>query len=194
MTAQILANNLWVIIAGLLVFTMTIAVGFLEIGELGEGLNISLLKTILTTGIALVVMAIVGFNTAFAPTAGGLIGNPFYGPGLLLGGFSGNVSSVWWSVSSQGLRLGTYFLFETAFAAVTLALVGVIVLRKMKLGAFLAYAVVYFRVDLVSARCLDLESQRDGLGSIREAFLLSMTRRSSWCSPRFSPPHRRWSR
>jgi Amt family ammonium transporter len=144
MTAQILANNLWVIIAGLLVFTMTIAVGFLEVGELGDRLNISLLKTILMTGIALVVMAIVGFNTAFAPTVGGFIGNPLYRPGLLLGGFSGDVSGVWWSVSSQGLRLGTYFLFETAFAAVTLALVGVIVLRKMKLGAFLAYAVVYF--------------------------------------------------
>jgi Amt family ammonium transporter len=144
MTAQVLANNLWVIIAGLLVFTMTIAVGFLEVGELGERLNISLLKTILMTGIALVVMAVVGFNTAFAPTVGGFIGNPFYGPGLLLGGFSGDVAGVWWSVSSQGLKLGTYFLFETAFAAVTLALVGVIVLRKMKLGAFLAYAVVYF--------------------------------------------------
>jgi Amt family ammonium transporter len=50
---------------------------------------------------------------------------------------------VWWSVSSQGLKLGMYFLCETAFAAVTLALVGVIVLTKMKLGAFLAYAAVY---------------------------------------------------
>jgi len=40
--------------------------------------------------------------------------------------------------------LGTYFLFETAFAAVTLALVGVIVLRKMKLGAFFIYSIVYF--------------------------------------------------
>jgi len=42
------------------------------------------------------------------------------------------------------LRLGTYFLFETAFAAVTLALVGVIVLRKMRLGAFFIYSIVYF--------------------------------------------------
>jgi ammonium transporter, Amt family len=144
LTAQILANNLWVLIAGLLVFTMTIAVGLLEVGELGERLHASLLKTILMTGTALVVMAVVGFNTAFAPTVGGVIGNPFYGPGLLLGGFSADVAGVWWSVTSQGLRLGTYFLFETAFAAVTLALVGVIVLRKMKPGAFLAYSVVYF--------------------------------------------------
>lgn len=144
MTAQILANNLWVILAGLLVFTMTIAVGFLEVGELGDALHISLLKTILMTGIALVVMGVVGFNTAFAPTLGGVIGNPLYVPGLLVGGFSATVGGVWWSTHTQGLQTGTYFLFETAFAAVTLALVGVIVLRKVRLGVFLAYAVIYF--------------------------------------------------
>src|SRR5713101_3623551 len=144
MTAEVLANNLWVIIAGLLVFVMTIAVGFLEVGELGERLNLSLLKTVVMTGTALVVMGVVGFNTAFAPTLGGIIGNPFYGPGLFLGGLSNQVSGVWWSVTGSGLRLGTYFLFETAFAAVTLALVGVIVLRKMKLGAFFIYSIVYF--------------------------------------------------
>jgi ammonium transporter, Amt family len=145
-SAQFLANNLWVVIAGLLVFTMTIAVGLLEVGELGESLHVSLLKTMLMTGIALFVMGVVGFNTAFAPDLGGVIGNPFYGPGLFLGGFSTNIGTAWWSVSSEGLRVGTYFLFETAFAAVTLALVGVVVLRKMKLGAFLAFAVVYFVV------------------------------------------------
>jgi hypothetical protein len=38
-----LINNLWVIIAALLVFTMTIAVGLLEIGELGKDYSRSLL-------------------------------------------------------------------------------------------------------------------------------------------------------
>src|SRR5439155_1526106 len=37
-----------------------------------------------------------------------------------------------------------YFLFETAFASVTLALVGVIVLRKVKMQAFFLYSIVYF--------------------------------------------------
>src|SRR3989442_15306519 len=86
MTAQVLANNLWVIIAGLVVFVMTIAVGFLEVGELGEPLHLSLLKTVVMTGTALVVTGVVGFNTAFAPTLGGSIRNPFYGPGLFRGG------------------------------------------------------------------------------------------------------------
>jgi Amt family ammonium transporter len=148
-----LTNNLWVVIAALLVFTMTISVGFLEIGEMGASLNGSLLKTVLITGIALVVMAAVGFNTAFAPTtAGGLIGRPFYSPGFFLGGFSTHALSatgnIWWSMGRRyfntGLAPATYFLFETAFAAVTLALVALIVLRKMKLSAFVCYAIVYF--------------------------------------------------
>jgi len=51
---------------------------------------------------------------------------------------------MWWSQQSTGLTIGTYFLFETAFASVTLALVGVIVLRKIKIQAFFLYSIVYF--------------------------------------------------
>jgi ammonium transporter, Amt family len=143
-----LVNNLWVLLAGLLVFTMTIAVGFLEVGELGESVSFSLLKTVLMTGMAVVVMAAIGFNTAFAPTWHGLIGEPFYQPGFFLGGFTTSsanpVVDTWWSQGSTGLTTGTYFLFETAFAAVTLALVGVVFLRKLKFSAIAAFSFVYF--------------------------------------------------
>ncbi len=146
-----LINNLWVILAAVLVFIMTISVGLLEVGELGERFWNSLLKTIVITCSALFFMAFVGFNTAFAPTIYGIIGNPFYN-GIFLGGFSTNspgiLSGVWWSMDSSyfgtGLTTGTYFLFEAAFASVTLALVGVIGLRKLKLEAFTAFSAVYF--------------------------------------------------
>lgn len=146
-----LINNLWVILAGLFVFIMTIAVGFLEIGELGERMSRSLLKTIFIVVIAFFLMAFVGFNIAFAPTIDGIIGNPLY-TGLFLGGFStstiGILTGIWWSMGSAffgtGLTTGTYFFFETAFASVTFALVGVVVLKKMKLSAFLLYSVPYF--------------------------------------------------
>src|SRR5207248_6327334 len=86
-------------------------------------------------------------NTAFAPTINGGIGNPL-DTGLLLGGSSTNGSGLltgaWWSQQSTGLTIGAYFLFETAFASVTLALVGVIVLREMKMQAFFVYSMVYF--------------------------------------------------
>jgi len=155
MAELVFLNNLWVLIAALLVFSMTVAVGFLEVGELGESLYRSLLKTLLMSGLAIVVMAIVGFNIGFAPTeAGGLFGNPFYTQGFFLGGFNPNYATAfgtpWWSMQptyfNTGLYSGTYFLFEAAFASVTLALVGVVVLRKVKLTAFAAYSVVYFLV------------------------------------------------
>jgi len=144
-----LINNLWVLCAALLVFTMTVSVGLLEVGELGEGFARSLLKALIISCSAIFFMALIGFNVAFAPTVlGGLIGNPLYPPGLMLGGFSTGVNSLlsgaWWSTASEGLTTGTYFLFEAAFASVTLALVGVIVLRKMRLSAFTIYSAVYF--------------------------------------------------
>ena len=152
MASDVLLNNLWVLLAALLVFVITVAVGFLEIGELGEGLARSLLKTLRISGTAIVVMAIVGFNLGFAPTWDGIIGNPLYSNGLLLGGFTSNAAGLfgtpWWSMGpsylNTGLYPGTYFLFEAAFASVTLALVGVVVLRKIKLTSFALYSVVYF--------------------------------------------------
>ncbi|VVB77451.1 Putative ammonium transporter [uncultured archaeon] len=146
-----LINNLWIIIAALLVFTMTIAVGFLEVGELGDKFSRSIFKTILITGSAVFFMGLVGFNLAFAPTIGGLIGNPLY-IGPFLGGFSTNtpgiLGGVWWSMASgyfnTGLTTTTYFLFEAAFASVTLALVGVVALRRVKMRALLLYSAVYF--------------------------------------------------
>ena len=154
-----LANNLWVLICGLLVFAMTISVGLLEVGELGEGFSNSLLKTMLITGSALVFMGLVGFNTAAAPTIGGVIGNPFYG-GLFFGTFSRNLGGeispnlsgllggVWWSMTptyfGTSLTAGTYFLFQAAAASVTLALVGVVALRKLKIEAFMIYSIIYF--------------------------------------------------
>jgi ammonium transporter, Amt family len=150
---QIPLNNLWVLLSGALVFTMTISVGLLEVGELGERHGRSLIKSALIVCMAFFVMAFVGFNLAFAPTIGGWIGNPLYS-GLFLGGFSANshdiFSGVWWSMGPQyfntGITLPTYFFFETAFASVTLALVGVVTLRKMKLKAFLLFSIIYFLV------------------------------------------------
>ncbi len=105
--SRILINNLWVIIAAIFVFIMTIAVGFLEIGELGNKYKNSLLKTIVISGTAIFVMAIIGFNTAFAPTVDGIIGNPFYKSGFFLGGFSsGSINATWWSMTGKYFNTG----------------------------------------------------------------------------------------
>lgn len=146
-----LINNLWVLLAGLLVFTMTISVGFLEIGELNHKIDRSLYKTLIITGLSLFFMGLIGFNIAFAPTIDGVIGNPFYSNvflGLFSTNLSGGLTGVFWLTGKNyfntGLSTGTYFLFETAFASVTLALVGVVVLRKIKMSAFVLFSIAYF--------------------------------------------------
>jgi len=146
-----LLNNFWVLFSAFLVFLMTIAVGFLEVGELGMELKRSLYKSVLVTGIAFIVMALIGFNTAFAPTVYGIIGNPFYKPGFVMGYLnspSAIFSTIWWSTTSSYFNTGllgiTYFMFETAFASVTLALVSVVILRKVKMSAFVIFSIFYF--------------------------------------------------
>jgi ammonium transporter, Amt family len=147
-----LFNNLWVLICGVLVFLMTISVGILEKGELGRSCNRALLKNIMISCSGFFFMAFLGFSVAFAPTiGGGLIGNPLYNFPFM-GNFQSNsadiFTQVWWSMGPQYfdnlVTLPSYFFFETAFATVTLALVGVIVLRKMKLEAFFLYSIPYF--------------------------------------------------
>lgn len=146
-----LLNNFWVLFASMLIFLMTIAVGFLEIGELGLRMKRSLYKSILITGISFIVMAFIGFNTAFAPTIGGIIGNPFYKPGFFLGSLvspEAIFSTQWWSTLpayfGTGLWPISYFMLEATSSSVTLALVSVVLLRKVKLSAFTAFSVVYF--------------------------------------------------
>lgn len=146
-----LINNLWVLLAGLLVFSMTISVGLLEIGELNRKMDRSLYKTLIITVFALFFMGLVGFNIAFAPTIGGIIGNPAYSNiflGLFSSNLGGELTGVFWLTGTKffdtGLATGTYFLFETAFASVTLALVSVVVLRKMKMSAFALFSIIYF--------------------------------------------------
>lgn len=146
-----LINNIWVLLCGLLVFSMTISVGFLEIGELGKRFENSLLKTVIVTASSLIFMGFLGFNIAFAPSLHGLIGRPFY-DGVFLGMFSssgtGVLDGVFWMTgagfSGTFLATGTFFFFEAACAAVTLALVGVVVLKKMKLSAFIIFSAIYF--------------------------------------------------
>ena len=83
-----LINNMWVIIAALLIFAMAVAIGFRGVGELGNSFESSFLKTVAITATALLVMAVVAFNTAFVPTISGIIGNPCFREGLFLGAFS----------------------------------------------------------------------------------------------------------
>lgn len=140
-----LLNNLWILIAGVLVFTMTISVGLLEAGELGDVFSDRvILKSMLIAGISGIFFLLIGFNIAFSSSSNGFIGNPFFANILSNPAVD---ASTWWSTNqgfgAEGLYGPVYFLFEWAFISVTLALVSVLVLDRMKLTAFVIFAAVY---------------------------------------------------
>lgn len=131
---------------------MTISVGILERGELGKHFGKDLTKNIMISCSGFFFMALIGFSIAFAPAIGnGTMGNPLYNFPFM-GTFQKNsadiFTQVWWSMGpnyfSNSVTLPSYFFFETAFATVTLALVGVIVLKKVKQGAFFLFSIPYF--------------------------------------------------
>jgi len=152
LSTENLFNNLWVLICGVFVFLMTISVGILERGELGRRYDRDLLKNVMISCSGFFFMAFLGFSIAFAPAIGhGIMGNPLYNFPFM-GTFQKNsadiFTEVWWSMGpnyfNNLVTLPSYFFFETAFATVTLALVGVIVLKKVKLGAFFLFSIPYF--------------------------------------------------
>ncbi|OWP53470.1 hypothetical protein Micr_00280 [Candidatus Micrarchaeum sp.] len=53
-----LINNLWVLLASLLVFTMTVSVGLLEIGEINHRMDRSLYKAVIITCFSLFFMGL----------------------------------------------------------------------------------------------------------------------------------------
>jgi len=140
-----LLNNLWILIAAFLVFIMTISVGLLEAGELGEGFSDRLiLKSMMIAGVSGIFFLLIGFNLAFGNNPNGFIGNPFYANILSNPSID---AGTWWSTNqgfgAEGLYGSVYFMLEWAFLSVTLALVSVVVLDRVKLTAFVIFSAVY---------------------------------------------------
>ncbi len=131
----------WMLLASFLVFIMVPSIGLLEAG-LTRRKNVlhGLMKSLSAAGIISVVFVVIGFSLSFNPnTAGGVIGLP--------DGFSlGNNWNTLWPVAFDasaapisGVPTPVFILFQTMFAAVTLALVGAGVPERMKFGAWLLY-------------------------------------------------------
>jgi ammonium transporter, Amt family len=133
----------WVFLASFLVFIMVPSIGLLEAG-LTRRKNVlhGLMKSLSAAGVMSIIFALFGFSTTFSGESfGGIFGNP--------GTFAlGNNFNSLWPVAfgtdgapSAGIPLPVFLLFQTMFAAVTLALVGAGVPERMKFGAWLVYCI-----------------------------------------------------
>ncbi len=136
---------IWLLVAAFLVFIMVPSIGFLEAGLTRRKNAIhGLMKSLAAVGIMSAVWTIVGFSLAFSPdTLGGLIGNP-------LRFLFGQPMDTAWPVSldasgapAAGVPLFVFMIFQTMFAAVTLALIGAGVPERMRFSAWLLFSLFF---------------------------------------------------
>ena len=138
-----LPATLWMLLATFLVFIMVPSIGLLEAG-LTRPKNVvhALMKSLSAVGVMSVLFVLVGFSLSFNPeTIGGFIGKPFEF------GFGAGLETAWpvafdsKGTALNGVPTSVFMLFQTMFAAVTLALIGAGVPERMKFGAWMLYCV-----------------------------------------------------
>lgn len=128
--SQFILDNLWVFIAGVLVFFMQAGFALVEAG-LTRGKNVSniMMKNLMDMSAGVLAFAIVGFGIAFSPNelAGG-----WFGFGLGIEGVE--------STTPDGLLPSTFFFFQAAFAATAATIVSGAMAERTKFRSYFVYS------------------------------------------------------
>lgn len=131
-------NNLWILIATLLVFIMHLGFASLESGLTRSKNTVNILfKNTIVPAMGLLTYACVGFNLMYP-------GEAFEGRFF---GFSGIGLRVpehgTTSAYAEGFTFYTDFIFQAMFAATAATIVSGAVAERVKLGAFISFAFLY---------------------------------------------------
>jgi Amt family ammonium transporter len=133
-------NNLWMMIAAALVFTMHLGFATLEAG-LTRAKNTTniLFKNVFIISIGILTYAFVGFNLmypGFAEGAAGIFG--FAGFGV-----ASDAAGATAEYADGGYTYWTDFLFQAMFAATAGTIVSGAVAERIKLGSFMIFSTVF---------------------------------------------------
>ena len=139
-TALFTANNVWMMVCTALVFFMHLGFSFLEIGLTRQKNTINILfKNFFVITVGLLLYGIGGFNLMYPGFEEGSMGIlKFAGWGIAApdGGMTAAYADggyTWW----------TDFLFQGMFAATAATIVSGAVAERIKLSAFMIFAIVY---------------------------------------------------
>ena len=135
------ANNLWLLVATVLVFIMHLGFAALEAGLVRKKNTVNILfKNVMIIAIGLISYSFMGFNLMYPGTnAGGFFGFSGFGleaPTAPAIKYAGGAYTYW-----------TDFIFQGMFAATCCTIVSGAVAERMKLNSFLIFATLFVSIS-----------------------------------------------
>ncbi|WP_040951607.1 ammonium transporter [Gorillibacterium massiliense] len=136
---QAAINSVWVMVAAVLVIFMQAGFALLEAGSTRmKNAGHVAGKTVLTFGICAIVFWAIGFGLAFGD------GNQFFGTtGFLLDGTEHQAAAAFSSLSAADIPISIKFLFQLAFAGVSLAIAWGGFAERAKLPVYFIFGVLF---------------------------------------------------
>jgi len=140
--AKFVANNIWMLVATVLVFIMHLGFATLESGFVQKKNVINILfKNVMIVTIGLISYYAIGFNLMYPGVDGGFLA--FAGPGLSLpGGADGLIN-----YADGGYTYYTDFIFQAMFAATCCTIVSGAVAERIKLVPFLIFCLFFVTIS-----------------------------------------------
>jgi len=130
-------NTFWFVLAGALVMWMAAGFTMLEAGMVRcKNTTEILTKNVALYSIACVMYLLIGYNLMYGE------GNSFMGGGTLLGGIAGPDGLSYMDGDKPHHSMMSDFFFQVVFVATAMSIVSGAVAERMKLWAFLAFAVI----------------------------------------------------
>jgi Amt family ammonium transporter len=137
-------NNVWMMVATLLVFIMHLGFASVESGLTRAKNTVNVLfKNTLVPCIGLLTYTLVGFNLMYP---GGDFAGKWFGFGGLGIGFSDDIANLT-DAYNPGYTYWTDFLFQGMFAATAATIVSGAVAERIKLGSFLVFATLFVAIS-----------------------------------------------
>ncbi|MGF1597091.1 MAG: ammonium transporter [Acidimicrobiales bacterium] len=133
--SQVILDNLWVFIAGVLVFFMQAGFALVEAG-LTRAKNVAniMMKNLMDMSAGVLAFALIGFGIAF--TGGEALGGWFGWGGFFLDGLDDPIGP------DGGLSVATTFFFQAAFAATAATIVSGAMAERTKFKSYFVYSFV----------------------------------------------------
>ncbi|MCH7397886.1 ammonium transporter [Belliella sp. DSM 107340] len=131
-------NNLWMMVATILVFIMHLGFASLEAGLTRAKNTVNILfKNTIIPAIGLLTYAFIGFNLMYP-------GDDFVGSFFGLAGIGISLPEGWDTFAyNEGYTFFTDFIFQAMFAATAATIVSGAVAERVKLGPFIFFSILY---------------------------------------------------